>query len=180
MGYQDGLDHLLRAVHHLVHDLGRTDVLAVLIGGGDAWDELQELTAKLGLERHVWFTGRIPDSDMLRFLSTVDICLVPDPSNAFTDRSTMIKMSEYMALGKPIVAFDLPEHRVTAREAALYARPNDDLELARAIAELMDDPDLRETMGQAGRRRVESELEWSHSVPPLLAAYARIFGETAS
>jgi glycosyltransferase involved in cell wall biosynthesis len=180
MGYQDGLDHLLRAVHHLVQDLGRTDVLAVLIGRGDAWGELQELTAKLGLERYVWFTGRIPDSDMLRFLSTVDICLDPDPSNAFTDRSTMIKMSEYMALGKPIVAFDLPEHRVTAREAALYARPNDDLEFARAIAELMDDPDRRETMGRAGRRRVESELEWSHSVPPLLAAYARIFGETAS
>jgi glycosyltransferase involved in cell wall biosynthesis len=92
----------------------------------------------------------------------------------------MIKISEYMALGKPIVAFDLPEHRVTAREAALYARPNDDLEFARAIAELMDDPDRRETMARAGRRRVERELEWRHSVPPLLAAYARIFGETAS
>jgi glycosyltransferase involved in cell wall biosynthesis len=177
MGYQDGLDHLLRAVRHLVRDFGRDDVLAVLIGKGDAWNELRALARELDIERYVWFTGRVSDTKMLRLLSTVDICLDPDPSNSFTDRSTMIKMGEYMALGKPIVAFDLPEHRVTARGAASYARPNDDFEFARAIAELIDAPERVARMGAEGRKRVEDELEWTYSVPHLLDAYVRVLAE---
>lgn len=176
MGYQDGLDHLLRAVRHLVFDLGRTDVLAVLIGKGDALEEMKRLSAELGLSEHVWFTGRVSDEALLSMLSTVDICLDPDPSNPFTDRSTMIKMAEYMTLGKPIVAFDLPEHRVTAQDAAVYVRPNDELEFARAIADLIDDPARRAAMGAAGRRRVDDALSWHHSVPPLLAAYEQLIG----
>lgn len=171
MGYTDGVDHLLRALHHLVYDLGRADTLGVLIGRGDAWNELQELSKSLGLERHVWFTGFISDTDMIRYLCTADICVDPDPSNPFNDRSTMVKMMEYLALGRPVVAFDLPEHRRTADAAAVYVRPNDDLEFARAISELMDDPHRRESMGAFGRARAEQELAWVHSVPNLLAAY---------
>jgi glycosyltransferase involved in cell wall biosynthesis len=177
MGYQDGLDHLLRALRHLVHDLGRTDMLAVLIGKGDARDEMQRLAHELELDQHVWFTGRISDEDLLRYLCTADICLDPDPSNPFTDRSTMIKMAEYMALGKPIVAFDLPEHRVTAEEAAVYVRPNDELEFARAIAALIDDPERRALMGAIGRERVAEKLQWDLSVPALIEAYERVLGD---
>jgi glycosyltransferase involved in cell wall biosynthesis len=89
----------------------------------------------------------------------------------------MIKIMEYMALGKPIVAFDLPEHRVTAQEAAMYARPNDDLEFARTIAALIDDPQRRAKMGEFGRRRAVSELSWDCSVPHLLAVYAELFAD---
>jgi lipid II:glycine glycyltransferase (peptidoglycan interpeptide bridge formation enzyme) len=89
----------------------------------------------------------------------------------------MIKMTEYMALGKPIVAFDLPEHRVTAQAAALYVPPNDELEFARALAQLMDDPARRQAMGSFGRRRIEMELAWRYSVPKLLEAYRTLFPE---
>ncbi len=171
MGFHDGLDYLLRALHRLRYDLGRTDFYAVLIGKGDAWEGLQGLRAELELEEHVWFTGRVSDEDLVRYLSTADICLDPDPKNPFTDRSTMIKMTEYMALSKPIVAFDLTEHRFTAQEAALYAQPNDELDFARKIAQLMDDPEARARMGAFGRRRIETELAWRYSVPKLLQAY---------
>ncbi len=171
MGFHDGLDYLLRALHRLRYDLGRTDFYAVLIGKGDAWEGLQGLRSELELEEHVWFTGRISDEDLVRYLSTADICLDPDPKNPFTDRSTMIKMTEYMALSKPIVAFDLTEHRFTAQEAALYAQPNDELDFARKIAQLMDDPEARARMGAFGRRRIETELAWRYSVPKLLQAY---------
>jgi glycosyltransferase involved in cell wall biosynthesis len=174
MGRQDGIDHLLRALAHLVHTLGREDVFCVLVGTGDAWQELRDLASELGLDRYVWFTGYVSDEDVARYLSTADICVVPDPSNPFNDRSSMIKVSEYMALAKPIAAFDLPEHRTTAHDAAIYARPNDDLALARAIAELMDDPERRRRMGEAGRRRVEEELAWKYSIPSLLAAYEQL------
>lgn len=174
MGRQDGVDHLLRAVRHLVYDLGIDDVYCVVVGKGDARAGLIELAAELGVSEKVWFTGFIPRPDLRRYLSTADVCVDPDPSNAFNDRSTMIKMLEYMALGKPIVAFDLPEHRVTADGAALYARPNDDLDLARKIAELARDPTRARQMGTLGRKRVESALAWEYSVPRLLDAYRRV------
>ncbi len=174
MGFHDGLDYLLRALHRLRYDLGRTDFYAVLIGKGDAWEGLQRLRVELELEEHVWFTGRVSDEDLVRYLSTADICLDPDPRNPFTDRSTMIKMTEYMALSKPIVAFDLTEHRFTAQEAALYAQPNDELDFARKIAALMDDPERRARMGAFGRRRIETELAWRYSVPKLLQAYEKL------
>jgi glycosyltransferase involved in cell wall biosynthesis len=179
MGYQDGLDHLLRAMRHLVYDLGRTDVLAVLIGNGDAYAEMRQMATRLEIDNYVSFTGHVPEDEMVRLLSASDICLDPDPSNAYTDRSTMIKMMEYMAIGKPIVAFDLPEHRVTAGDAAVYVRSNDDLEFARAIGDLIDDPARRARMGEAGRRRVR-ELSWDCAVPYLLDVYGELFGDRPS
>jgi len=101
----------------------------------------------------------------------IDICVAPEPSNSYNDRSTTIKMMEYMALGKPIVAFDLPEHRASAQDAAVYARPNDELDFARQIAALMDDPERRQKMGQIGKDRVETELAWPYQEKHLLEVY---------
>jgi len=171
MGRQDGVDYLIRALDHLVHALGRRDVYCVIVGTGEAVAGLQRLTAELGLGSHVWYAGGVSDAGLVRYLCTADICLDPDPSNPFTDRSTMIKMAEYMALGKPIVAFDLPEHRVTAGEAALYARPNDCRDFACKIVELMDSPETRRRMGQWGKARAETALAWTRHQHRLLAAY---------
>jgi glycosyltransferase involved in cell wall biosynthesis len=176
MGFQDGVDYLLRALHHLVHGVGRTDVFCVLIGGlGSAQPSLKQLTTQLGLDDYVWFTGWVSDADLLRYIASADICVDPDPSNPFNDRSTMIKMLEYMAQGRPIVAFDLPEHRFTAQAAALYVQPNDELEFARALAQLADDPARRRAMGVMGRQRIETELAWHYSAQSLVEAYRRLF-----
>lgn len=176
MGFQDGLDYLLRALRHLLYDLKRTDFYCVVLGAGDALESLKALARELGLQDHIYFPGFISDApQLMRYLSAIDIGVDPDPSNPYNDRSTMIKMMEYMALSKPIVAFDLPEHRVTAEDAALYARANDERDFAVQIARLMDDPQLREEMGRRGRRRVETNLQWSHQEECLLAAYEQIF-----
>lgn len=174
MGPQDGLDYLLRALHQLKTVLGRNDFFCVIIGRGSVLDDLRAQAEQLGLAQYVWFTGYIPDADVIRYLSTIDIALDPDPSNSFNDRCTMIKMMEYMALKKPIVAFDLPEHRVTAGESALYAQPNDELDFAKQIMTLMDNPERRKKMGESGRCRVENELAWPHQEKHLLNAYAAI------
>jgi glycosyltransferase involved in cell wall biosynthesis len=171
MAPHDGVDYLLGALQHLIYDLDGRDVFCVIIGQGTMLPELKALARKLHIEEYVWFTGFISDKDLIRYLSTADICVDPDPSNPFTDRSTMTKMMEYMALGKPIVAFDLPEHQVTAQDAAVYARPNDELDFARQIATLMDDPERCERMGQIGRERIETELAWLYQEKHLLEAY---------
>jgi glycosyltransferase involved in cell wall biosynthesis len=125
----------------------------------------------IGVERHVTFTGRVPDQQMLEMLSTADVCVNPDIANQMNDQSTMIKVMEYMALGKPIVQFDLTEGRYSAEQASLYARNNDEADFADKILDLLDHPERRKCMGEAGRRRIEQELEWRHQAPKLLAAY---------
>lgn len=174
MGAHDGVDHLLRALRFLIFDLGRADVCCWLVGGGSAWEEMRALAARLSLGGHVHFTGWVPHGDVARYLASADICVAPEPSNPYNDRSTAIKLMEYMAQGKPIVAFDLPEHRFSARGAARYAAPNDDAALARAIAELIDDPAARAAQGALGRERAAGALAWRYSEPHLLRAYAAL------
>ena len=174
MGFQDGIDYLLRALRHLICDLKRTDFFCVLVGDGDALLSLKSLAKQLDLAEYVLFTGWVEPEEVVRYLGAADICVTPDPSNSYNDHSTMIKIMEYMALEKPIVAFDLPEHRFSAQEAALYVRPNDELEFARALTQLIDDREKRQKMGAFGRQRVETELAWRYSVPHLLEAYRTV------
>jgi glycosyltransferase involved in cell wall biosynthesis len=177
MGYHDGVDYLLRALKHLVEDLNRRDFFCVLVGGGDAWSRMKLLAEELNLTAYVLFTGWVPHTDVARYLSAADICVAPEPLNAYNDRSTMIKMTEYLALGKPAVAFDLTEHRVTAQDAAVYAQPNNELDFARKIVSLMDDPEHRRHMGEIGKHRTRTELAWAHQEEQLLKAYRRLRGQ---
>jgi len=176
MNPQDGVDYLLRSLHHLKFRLKRNDFRCILVGKGDSLNDLKQLANELGLEGNVHFTGWIPDEEMLRYLSTADICVDPDPSSPLNDKSTWIKIMEYMAMGKPIVAFRLPETYWSAQNSALYAEPNDEAEFAEKIQILMDDPDLRAKLGQIGRKRVEQELAWDIVSQALLEAYSFLFG----
>ncbi len=171
MGPQDGVDYALRALAKLRDEQGRTDWHAVFVGGGDTFDAMVALSAELGLADFVDFTGRIPDEELLRYLSTADVCLSPDPLNPLNDVSTMNKIMEYMAMSRPIVSFDLREARVSAGDAAVYAPANDESEFAKLVAYLLDDPGERRRMGEIGRVRVGGALSWEHSRAALLAAY---------
>ena len=176
MAPQDGVDHLLRAAAHLVRERRREDIAYTLIGSGDSFDELRDLTRKLGLDPWVEFTGRIPDADVERILASADVCVCPDPMNPLNDVSTMNKILEYMACGRPIVAYDLREHRFSAAEGALYAAPNREDDLAARIAELLDDPERRQRMGEYNRRRFLESMAWEYSAGELLRAYEGLCG----
>lgn len=171
MGHHDGLDHLLLAMRHLVDDHGLADATCVLFGDGPALEDTRALAADLQLDDHIEFVGRVPVEELPRLLGAVDVCTVSDPSNSYNDRCTMIKVMEYMALERPIVAYDLPETRISAGESALYVPPNDPQAFAAALAVLAGDPERRGTMGETGRQRIEESLAWRYSVPPLLRVY---------
>lgn len=175
MGKQEGIDLLLQAARHIVKDMGREDVHFGLVGGGTSLDEMKQLSIDLGIADYVTFTGRVPDQALLEMLNTADVCANPDVANAMNDKSTMNKIMEYMALGKPIVQFDLAEGRYSAQEASLYAAKNDPVDMAVKIVALLDDPARRARMGEFGRNRVENELEWRYETPKLLAAYQTLF-----
>ena len=146
-----------------------------LVGGGTSLDEMRAYAEELGIADHVTFTGRVPDQALLEMLNTADVCVNPDVANDMNDKSTMNKIMEYMALGKPIVQFDLTEGRFSARDASLYAERNSHEDLAEKIVYLLDRPELRQQMGEFGLARVRNELEWRYEEPKLLAAYEALF-----
>jgi glycosyltransferase involved in cell wall biosynthesis len=176
MGKQEGLDLLLQSAFYLRSSLGRNDVQFAIVGDGTELPALKELCSKLGLDDCVQFLGRVSDDDLWQTLGTADVCVNPDRANPMNDKSTMNKIIEYMALGKPIVQFDLTEGRFSAGDASLYARPNDTEDFARKLCELLDDEPRRAMMGASGRKRVEGELAWHHQVPNLLKAYSTALG----
>jgi glycosyltransferase involved in cell wall biosynthesis len=175
IGAQEGVDLLLDAAKHIVHELGRNDIQFCIVGGGPALDDLKRTAAENGLNDFVTFLGRAPDADLLEVLSTSDVCVNPDRVNEMNSLSTMNKVLEYMALGKPIVQFEVVEGRVSAQGASLYARANDPRDFADKIVELLSNDEGRRLMGQMGRERVETSLSWSHQVPRLIEAYQRLF-----
>ena len=174
MSVQEGLDILLEAALH-IKKKGRDDVHFTCIGGGPGLEELKAIKCRMALDDMFNFTGRIPDQELLEILSTADVCVNPDRPNEMNDMSTMIKIMEYMALGKPIVQFDLREGRFSAQKASLYAVNNSIEDFAEKILWLLDHSDERRKMGVFGRKRVEEKLAWKYSIPNLLAAYDRAF-----
>jgi glycosyltransferase involved in cell wall biosynthesis len=175
MAIQDGVEFALYALHELVYKRGRQDVSLVLMGDGEQASMLHALSQRLNLDEYVNFTGWIDKEEILRYLTVADIGLSPDPQNGLNEYSTMIKTMEYMAMGKPIVAFDLLETRFSAQEAALYAVPNSVEDFADQIENLLTDKELRCKMGTLGRRRIEEALSWEHSKKHLLQAYETLF-----
>ncbi len=177
MASQDGLDILLDVAEYIKR-IGRNDIHFTCVGQGPAFEILQGIVKEKNLHDTVNFTGRISDEELLEILSTADICVNPDKPCRMNDISTMIKIMEYMALGKPIVQFDLKEGRISAQEASLYCdMENQVADFAEKILWLVDHPEERKRMGEFGRRRVETELAWDYSIGNLLAAYEKVFGK---
>ena len=177
MGAQDGVDHLLRAMHHLVTTRRRSDIHCLIVGDGPERRSLEALSAELGLEAFVTFAGYLTGGDLLTHFSTMDVGVIPDPHNAYNDKISMNKVFEYMAMGIPFVMYDLAESRRTAGEAALVAAEHTPESLGEAILALVDDPARRREMSDHGAARAQAEFQWSQEKDKLLAAYAEVFAE---
>lgn len=171
MAIQDGVEYVIQAVDILLHELHFSDFIVYLIGKGDDWERLQAMSVEKGLQNHVVFTGRIGDSEALAILSTADVCLSPDPQNPLNDCSTMTKVMEYMALGKPTVSFRLKENAYSAGDAAFYVNNNDSRAFAEGILRLFKDPVLCRKLGESGMQRIRDVLSWQNQVRELERAY---------
>jgi glycosyltransferase involved in cell wall biosynthesis len=173
MGRQDGVELLLRAAAHLVRARGRSELGLVLIGDGDELRALQKLAQELTIADRCEFTGRLDDlGTIAAALSACDVCACPDPQNEFNDVSSMNKIVEYMALGKPVVGFALRESARTLRDGGVLVADGKPESLGDAIVALLEDPARRAEMGRLNRERFERELCWERQVPALLQAYA--------
>jgi glycosyltransferase involved in cell wall biosynthesis len=173
MGNADGVDYLVKAAEHIVKARKREDVQFLLMGSGPEHEELLKLRDGLGLQSFVDMPGRVSNEFLFTGLRTMDLGAACDPINDYNDHCTMNKTLEYMAFGKPQVMFGTREGRYSAAEAARYVMENSAEQLGDAILEMLDDPAECQRMGQAGHRRLTTELSWQRSVEQLLAAYDR-------
>ena len=176
MGKQEGIDLLLQSVDYIVNRKGRKDIRFCIMGGGPALDELREMNEKMGLTEYVEFPGRVSDEYLADVLNTADVCVNPDLPSEMNDKSTMNKIMEYMAFGKPIVQFTLKEGKFSAQEASLYAKNTDTGDFAEKILWLLENPEKASEMGKFGRERVVNELSWDYEKPKLIGAYKKLLG----
>jgi glycosyltransferase involved in cell wall biosynthesis len=173
MGPQDGVDVLLRCVRILVDEFHRTDFHVHLVGGGTQLASLEQYARELGIEEYVTFAGMQPYDQVVQAVASADLCVCPDPKTPMNDRANLVKVSEYMCLGKPVVCFDLTEVRFSAADAALYAEAGDERDFAAKVHYLLENPQERARLGRIGATRVRELLSWDHSKKALSAAYDR-------
>ena len=175
IGQQEGIEYMLKAAQYIKEQLRRDDIFWGIVGGGPHLEALRSQSHEMGLDDILEFTGRVSDEVLLDYLNTADVCVNSDEYNAMNDKSTMNKILEYMALGKPIVQFDLTEGRYSAQEASLYAEPNNAIDMANKIIHLLDHPEERQRMSEYGRKRIVNELSWEHTSRALLEGYDQYF-----
>jgi glycosyltransferase involved in cell wall biosynthesis len=167
---QDGVVGLAPVLANLRDMAEPIDVRLSIIGDGDARPLLERELAELGLAGQVTFEGWVPADRVPQLLQDADVCVDPAPATDVNQRSTMTKIAEYLALGKPVVAYDLLETRRTAGEAATLVSPGDTAGFAEAIARLAGAPEERARLAHEARVRA-AQLTWEQSERALLSAY---------
>jgi glycosyltransferase involved in cell wall biosynthesis len=173
MAQQDGVDCIVKAMHHIVHTRGRRDLKVAMLGDGDCLSDLKRLARALKVESYIHFAGWVDAEELLSYVSTAELCLAPEPPKAINQLSTFIKVMEYMSCGKATVTFDLLETRRTAGSAAMYVSSYGPGAFGDAILNLLDDAGTREKMGRLAAERVRTSLHWGLSREVLLDSYER-------
>jgi glycosyltransferase involved in cell wall biosynthesis len=167
---QDGVEGLAEVLASLRENAPQLDVQLTVIGDGNARATLEAELQRLLVADAVSITGWVPMESVPELLQDADVCVDPAPATPLNDRSTMMKVAEYLALGKPVVAYDLVETRTTVGDAALLVAPGDVQAFAHQIERLAEDPELRAVLAARARERV-AELTWEVSASRLLEAY---------
>jgi glycosyltransferase involved in cell wall biosynthesis len=176
MGPQDGVDTVLDVMDELVNVRGRHDVRAVLMGFGDCLEQLRADCTARGLDSVVTFTGRVDRTQIAEHLSVADVGLCPDAKSPLNDLSTMNKTMEYMAYALPAVSFDLVETRVSGGDTVLYAPAGDVTGFTDRVVRLLDDEELRVSLGLRARRRVSELLDWREQAEVYVSVFRDLVG----
>lgn len=170
---QDGIDELPDLLDALRADHGLAGARLTVVGDGPDRNRLVTAVTARGLDAAVRLTGWVAHEQVPALIATADVCVDPAPCSELNHRSTMIKVGEYLAAGRPTVAYDLTETRRTAGEAAVYAPCGDRARFAALVAELAAAPERRADLARQALERA-GDLVWEHSERALMEAYGRL------
>jgi glycosyltransferase involved in cell wall biosynthesis len=177
MGKQDDVDNLIYITEIIIKEFAQKDILFKIMGDGPELGNIIELTAKLGLNNNVVFTGWVSGDDYCYHLNSCDICVNADTVNHYNVICSPNKIFEFMSFKKPIVQFDMHEARYMAMDAALYAVPGNNRDFAEKIIELADNPEKRKIMGEYAYQRFTANFTWENSEKELIKAYNYLFSK---
>jgi glycogen(starch) synthase len=177
-GYE-GIDLLLRAMPELLRSHPNASVL--LVGGGPVEVQLKSLARELGLAERVRFVGRVPNKEVPRFYSVIDVLVYPRKSTRLTELVTPLKPLEAMALTRMFIASDVGGHRELIPEAfrGNLFRADDPADLARVASQVLADRVNWSVRLSDARKYVETQCTWAHSAANYKTLYARALGRSS-
>lgn len=163
-----GTGLLLQAAAQLI---SRRPNVHFLIMGFPAVETYRQQARRLGLNNHVTFTGKIPYEQAPSFLTLGDVAVAPKIST--TEGSG--KLLNYMAMGLPTIAFDLPVSREYLDSLGVYARLGNAASLADALETMLVDRERADALGQNLRQRAIERYSWTAAGEKIMDVYDRMY-----
>jgi len=142
----------------------------MIIGDGSLLLDLERFSKNLRL-KNIIFTGYVPHQEIPPYIATADICVASFEDNVVTRCKSPLKIAEYLAAGKPIVASNVGEVKYMLGDAGILVEPGQPQPLARQITHLLSDKALRDELGTKARQRAKDIYNWEASSETLLKAY---------
>jgi PEP-CTERM/exosortase A-associated glycosyltransferase len=154
----EGVPLLLRALGRLDRD----DVRGLILGHGEAEEEVRDSIARLGLGGRVTYLGKAPPAEVARYYTLCDVLCYPRLRHRITELTTPLKPLEAMAMGKAVVASDVGGLRelVDDERTGLLFRAEDLDSLVASLRRVADVAELRRRLGAEARAHVVAERSW--------------------
>ncbi len=145
----------------------------LVVGGGRTLADMKELAERLGVAHRVRFTGAVPHSEVPRYMDVADVAVATLPDTPQARTKSPLKVVEYMAAGRAVVASAVGEAVRFLGDAGRLVEPGSAAALADAMADLLGDPYTASELGVAARERLRSHFTWMHTAENLERAYVR-------
>ncbi len=176
--HYQGIQYLIEAAPLILSRFSRAHFL--LVGDGEMRQAWEALVQARGLSTSFHFTGQIPYRDVALYINAMDVTM--SPLILRRGPSSPLKLFDYWACGRPVVASDLPDLRVILRESggAIPVFPEDPHALAEAVSELLGDEAMRQKLGNSGRHFVEAHHSWGHIAEQLEQLFFQVIRDGSS
>ncbi|SRR6266545_94389 len=168
-----GVDVLIRSLKISLKEIPSLRLL--IVGDGPLRHSLEALARDEGVADAVVFTGSVAYDAVPAYISAMDIAVSPAPRFPKLHASP-IKVFEYMAAARPVVAADYSDISAVVEDHSngLLVRPGDENQLAQAILELASHSELRARLGQAARVTLEEGYTWRRNAERILALFEEV------
>jgi len=166
------IDLFIKAANIVLHK--KPEVTFMIVGEGFMERQLKNLTIELGIEDKIIFTGSVTHHKIPEYIAAADVCVAPFKDTPVTRCKSPLKIVEYMASGKAIVASNVGEVRRMLGGVGILTPPGDFHAIAEGVLRLLRDDKLRGNLGRFARKRAEEKYNWKMSADNLLTAYEKI------
>jgi len=168
LAYWQGVEYLIQSAPLVLKTIPNTAFL--IVGNGELKNELIALAKKVGVPDKCVFTGNIPYEKVPLYINMADVCIVPKKILGFG--YSPLKLYEYMACGKPVIATDTAGFEIVRQyNAGILVNPENPEEFSNAIVKLLQNKKLREQMGANGRELVVREYSWESAAKKTIEVF---------